>query len=334
VGKQFRRSLILCFSEVKGVNGELSRWEKVLGSAIRRVVPFQRHWRVITDTGDWICKTVRHPRHVEWWIWTERELRQRGFKAMPTVRFDGHRWMFSSFLQERTARYRSPQDALSTARLLASFHRAGQGLFTPSLSTPPYTLVERVDQRLASFASLLNMSDRIPGETAALVRDHGAYFYRKGQEARQRLALLPFRELVHWNRGRRFLAHRDLASHNVMVDSHNRSWLIDFETADYDCQVGDVWQFLTRMLSEQEWDLRLGREAIRIYESIRPLSSVERQILTELLAIPNEFYRESLGVIQQKKGYHAKKSLPYLGRIVRAIPKWQAFLGEIRRTAW
>ncbi len=121
------------------------------------------------------------------------------------------------------------------------------------------------------------------------------------------------------------MAHRDLASHNILIDESGKSWLIDFETAEYDAQIGDLWQLLSRSLSEQDWDPTVLRETVAAYEKNRPLVPAERMILSVLLGFPNEFFREVLGLTLEKKGYTKEKTLPYLQKIARALPQWQEF---------
>ena len=46
------------------------------------------------------------------------------------------------------------------------------------------------------------------------------------------------------------MAHRDLASHNILIGVTGKPWLIDFETADPDAQLGHLWQLASRALVE------------------------------------------------------------------------------------
>ncbi|OYD09917.1 phosphotransferase [Paludifilum halophilum] len=308
---------------------EKGQWERALGASITEMVSLQRSRLLITRRGNWVVKPVRRPEHLLWWSRVDRELRIRGFQRMPVFRTDGYRWIFTEWVNGQTASYRRKEELVRTAGLLAHFHRAGKGLFTPACREAAFLLSDRLDSRLRDFFKLWKERRDIPGEAGHLLRRYGFRFYRLGEEAWNRLDQLPWEEWIRWERGCRFLTHRDLASHNVLLDRTGGPWLIDFETADYDGQVGDLWQLLSRGMCEHNWDLQVFREVVGTYESIRPLSSLEKRLLTVLLGFPNEFYRELSGLIRKKPGYRKEKTLPHLRRIIRTVPLWRRFLWEI-----
>lgn len=116
------------------------------------------------------------------------------------------------------------------------------------------------------------------------------------------------------------------------MDRKENLWLIDFETAAYDWQLGDLWQFLSRVLPEQNWNPSIWSEVLSAYGRIRPISSLERAVLRDMLGFPNEFFRETLGVIKGKRGYQPNVVIPYLKRLVGLTSQWREFLKGIRDT--
>jgi Ser/Thr protein kinase RdoA (MazF antagonist) len=160
-----------------------------------------------------------------------------------------------------------------------------------------------------------------------LLRQYGKAFYLDGIRAYERLQKLPFSRFVWEERQRHSLTHRDLASHNWLWEANGNIWLIDFETADYDAQIGDLWQMVSRVMAEQNGLSGWFDHAMKEYQLIRPLSSEERTYLSILVAFPNEFFREVIGLVEQKRGYSLKASLPYLKRLGNNRKKMHA---EIR----
>ncbi|GGA40469.1 spore coat protein [Kroppenstedtia guangzhouensis] len=306
----------------------IHHWETTLGTRVYRVGIFHGNYLLETGSGEWVAKRSRHPSHLRWWIWVDRELRYRGFDRMPAFVTDGREWVLTSRVESRPATYRNPEEIRKAAGLLSLFHTAGRGLLTPRASSGSQTLMERIEIRYRSFSQLMKSVNRVDGELGEMLREYGALYQRYGKVARERLKHLPLRKLIGWERGGRCVAHRDLASHNILIDESGKSWLIDFETAEYDAQIGDLWQLLSRSLSEQDWDPTVLRETVAAYEKNRPLVPAERMILSVLLGFPNEFFREVLGLTLEKKGYTKEKTLPYLQKIARALPQWQEFLRD------
>jgi hypothetical protein len=305
-------------------------WERILGLPVTDVEPFRRNCRVITAAGDWVVKPVRHPRQLHWWLSVDRELRMRGFHSMPPMLTDGRRWQITPLIDGLPASYRDRDQIRNAARLLAIFHRLGQGLMTPPFHGGSGLFLRRLNARLDSCGRLLQKAEGIGGEIGELLHVYGKAYYRYGLEARKRIAGYPLADLFHRERLARFVAHRDLASHNWLVDGVGNLWLIDFETADYDWQLGDLWQLLSRALPEQGWDRSVWSEAVAAYREVRPLSSLEMAILRDMLGFPNEFFREALGLIKGKRGYHPEAVIPYLKRIVGTTAAWRRFLRALR----
>lgn len=305
-----------------------THWERLLQTPVIEAVPFRRNWLLKTREGDWVAKRVTRPGHLKWWLQVDQELRVRGFHGMPPIRSDGSRWLLTPLIEGRVAHYRNKEDITKTAQLLAHFHRVGYWLSIPKQRSSRH-LLERMDHRLRDFSLLMQQMDRIEGKIGHLLRVHGGSFYQEGIQARKRLARLPLGQLIVMDRTSFALTHRDLASHNILIDRQGTAWLIDFDSAEYDCQLGDLWQLLSRALSEQGWERSIWNDVLSSYEAIRPLQPVESAILPELLAFPNEFYREALGLAQKKRGYTAAKTLPYLEWIVQTRPAWQRLVREL-----
>ncbi|BCU81293.1 hypothetical protein JIR001_10760 [Polycladomyces abyssicola] len=309
---------------------DLLRVADVLGTPVWGVEPFRRIWRVRTSRGDWVAKPVRHVTHLHWWLWVDREMRMRGFHLMPQIRTDGKRWVLTPLIPGQPASYKNLSDARKAVRQLAWFHRLGNGLQTRSYHQGEYLLEERLGIRLREFYRTITTSEDTDHELASLIKAYGPFFYQAGVAAMSRLNALELRKWVKRDRRLHRLAHRDLASHNWVTDTKGQLWLIDFETADYDSQLGDVWQLMSRTLSEHRWSPDIYRMLLAEYESIRPLSAGEKTLLIVLLSFPNEVFREAVGLAQEKRGYVLVKSLPYLKQLIRDREHWQRFLETIR----
>jgi hypothetical protein len=297
--------------------------EKSLSTSVHGLVPYRGNWRVATEKGEWVAKRVKDSAHLRWWTLVDRELRLRGFQAMPTFRSDGREWAFTRFLEARAGNYADRDETAKMMGTLAAFHLRGKNLTTPPKKGAPFLLYHRLHERLTDFYKVLNVSHAVSGELGKLLRVAGPAFYRDGFEAWLCLGRLPLARWCHEGVLSRCLAHRDLASHNWLVDVDGQMWLIDFDTADYDAQIGDVWQMASRMLSETGWEEGGIERLLSAYEEVRPLTAIEKRILASLLAFPNEFYREAIGLVKRKPGYKLEHSLPYLQKITEYGETWR-----------
>lgn len=303
--------------------------EKSLQVEVKEITPYRRNFLLITEQGEWIIKRNNNPKHTSWWIKVDRQLRNRGFFQMPPLKMIGREWMVTPFLHGKTCNYTDWNDVKEAMETLAFFHQTGQRMTVPPYREAAFLLVDRLYQRLKEFYYLLRKASYIPGEFGYLLTKYGPEFYQIGYDAWNRMRYLPLTKLSRKQQQMGFLCHRDLASHNWIRGDDGRLWLIDFETANYDAQLGDVWQLSTRALTINNWKDNLLEKMLRAYEYISPLSIIEKELLRVLYFYPNEFYRESLGLAKQKPGYSLETTLPYLKGIIRYRYQWLQKAGEV-----
>lgn len=227
------------------------------------------------------------------------------------------------FLCGRTIRYQNVEQLREAVKLLARFHKAAHGIRTPSGRTANQ-LPEKLTRRYKQYEEMYSALSAFP--EFSLVAEE----YRMvGEQALHRLTHSALKRLTKADAAAGCVAHRDLASHNILMNNENELWLIDFETADIDLQLGDLWQLASRALAVWRWDPAIYGLILRAYEEIRPLSADERMTLGQLFLFPNDFYRESLGLLRRREGFVAHRVIPYLRMLIRDREYWRLFLQAI-----
>ncbi|MBA4541368.1 phosphotransferase [Thermoactinomyces daqus] len=298
--------------------------ERILHTEVRNITPYRRNWYIETAQMHWIAKRM-HTGRLQWWCRVDNELRQRGFQAMLPICSDGQNWLLTPFIKGKSGKYSRLEDVKSMVKILAAFHQTGRELWTPPRKEAAFLLYQRVAERLARFYQVLRRVNKVEGDLGKLLVKVGKDFYLEGLRCWEKLERLPLKEFCYQEYERRCLAHRDLASHNWLIGEDRTIWLIDFETADYDCQAGDVWQMASRMLTENDWNEDCGEMFLNAYESVRPLSWLEKKIIATLFQFPNDFFREVVGLAEKKRNFYTQHSLPYLVKIIEHRDKWKEF---------
>jgi CotS family spore coat protein len=300
-----------------------------LRTNILEVKEYQNHWLVIGETGKWVAKPIRDRQHHVWWSDVEQELRNNGFHSFSKTKQVG-RWLLSVYIEGECPSYKNRQICIPLMKTLAHFHIKGQQLDTPPTKQAAYLLSDRLFDRLNHFYHHLIRQDKCrTANMIDLISRHGSVFYQHGYEAYQTLYSMGLPDLAVSARDDHMLSHRDLASHNWIVDTKQQVWLIDFETAEYDLQVGDVWQICSRIMCEHHWDFGLFQALISSYESVKPLNDREKKILACLFRFPNEFLRETIGILEKKEGYKENQTIPYLEKIASDYPIWLQRIEQI-----
>lgn len=276
---------------------------------------------VVTPGSCWLVKPIHNAKRAEWWELTDQFLRQRGFRSMPESFIWQNNWLVIRYIPGRTANYNDIQDLQRCVTLLAHFHLASRQVYKPVFFDAKSTLDERLIRRFEQYERVCDQLTHFPQLAVA-----SKVYRRLGDQALSKIDETTLKSITQFDIEQGAVAHRDLASHNIMIDWEERPWLIDFETAGLDAQLGDLWQLASRALVEWHWNPHIYETILRTYEVIRPLSRKERVMLSQLFMFPNDFYREVIGLFKQKKGFSAQKVIPYLHMIIHDQKEWLAFL--------
>lgn len=308
---------------------ELNKLAKRLGEPI--VHTGQKHGfsYIVTPSSAWLLKPVRDLKRALWWKQTDRRIRERGFQAMPGFFIWQDEWAVMHYIAGRTAQYRHIWDLQQAVTLLARFHVAANRMPNYALTSTRSTLPERLAGRYEQYKLLHDQLSSAYPELLPMSKE----FLRLGEIALKRIDDTALVRLTQKDVAQGSIAHRDLASHNILIGYYETPWLIDFETAGADIQLGDLWQICSRALVEWHWDPYIYGFILRTYQMIRPLNEEERSTLSTLFLFPNDFYREALGLLKRRRGFSEHKVIPYLQMIFRDRKRWLAFLQHVG-TAW
>lgn len=309
--------------------------ESILYKPVLARRSFQHLWMIETEGKSfWIAKSVRNPLHLRWWLQVDSILRQRGFRNMLPIWTDRKNWMLTPFCAGKRGSYRKLNHVRQAVYQLARFHRFGRNLPIPSPSfQAAFLLAGRIKRRLESFAQLLQESDSIHGEKGEFLRHYAPIFYQDGIRAWQQLQQTPLDDLMKKDVQQHALVHRDLASHNWLF-GEKECWLIDFDTAGYDLQIGDLWQMTARILHEHRWSEQVWQLILETYQAIRPLSQAEKKVFVALLDFPNDFFREATGWWRRRRGFHQEAVFSFLKRLAYEREIWKKQVRKIRSMLW
>ncbi|WP_175552265.1 phosphotransferase [Seinonella peptonophila] len=300
----------------------------MLPAKIRSV---KQHHRLLflelSNQQKWLAKPIRNLEQMSWWESIDQELRQRGFQQMPKPMIHTN-WAFMPYVKSRRANYQSTEDIQRIIPQLARFHLAGRCLETPKKSRESSVFYERLYIRLYRFHYLIKRINQFSEPYRVFFQTYGPLFYEDAYRVLQSVQHDLLRLLTANDIAAKAVCHRDLANHNWLIDLKQQAWLIDFDTADYDLQLGDVWQIASRILHEQN-GLQQFERIIQMYQQVRPLTKQEMELLILLLGFPNDFFRESEGLLLNKKGYNIEATWSYLKRLADDRKQWKEQLKQL-----
>ncbi|MDT8715327.1 CotS family spore coat protein [Clostridium sp. 19966] len=91
------------------------------------------------------------------------------------------------------------------------------------------------------------------------------------------------------------LCHMDYVNKNIIFDTNNDLWVIDFDKCRIDYKVHDISYFLRRLLKRDntKWDIEIAINSLKQYEEILPINLDEYKYIMCYLCFPQKYWKIS-----------------------------------------
>lgn len=121
------------------------------------------------------------------------------------------------------------------------------------------------------------------------------------------------------------VCHGECTQHNVLFTEQGIAFT-NFEHWNRSPQICDLGQFMRKILEKYQWDLRLGEEMIKSYDSGKSLSGKELLMLKMYLAYPWKFWKLANFYTNSNKVWISQKNLEKLEQTIALTKPWNEFL--------
>ena len=101
--------------------------------------------------------------------------------------------------------------------------------------------------------------------------------------------------------------HGSYNYHNVLI-KENKIIMINMMKISYSPSVQDLYDFIRKVLEKNNWNIALGNELIKAYDSVRKLSNMERAVLKSLLSYPEKFWKIINYYYNSNKAWYSEKN--------------------------
>ena len=121
------------------------------------------------------------------------------------------------------------------------------------------------------------------------------------------------------------LCHGDYNQHH-MLNTKKGMATTNFAKCRYDVQIGDLYQFLRKILEKQNWNPRLGLAILEEYDRICTLDKQKNENLRIRLAYPEKFWKLANHYYNHNKAWIPGKNVEKLKMMAEQQQKREAFL--------
>lgn len=122
-----------------------------------------------------------------------------------------------------------------------------------------------------------------------------------------------------------YFCHGDLQHHNLFL-LNEEVFFINFEKFVLDLPVRDLVLFFRKMMEKNNWSEEMGNQVLKAYETVRPLSAMERTQFYYRLYYPEKFRKIANFYYNSPKAWIPDKNREKLEKILEQETKRIAYL--------
>lgn len=311
------------------------------------VIPVRKVFILNTDKGDKILKKVSYDTfQLELIQYAIEYIKKNNFtrliefektnKQRIYLQWKDDVYCIMNLVEGRECEYSNPVDMMLTARTLAKFHRASEGLiydegFKKLLVKDLQRdgvgkLIEGFNKKLKElmfFKSIATLREN-KSEFDITFLEHEKYYEENIMESINILEKSQYYDLCN-EKEKIVFCHHDLAHHNILINKEEVHFL-DFDYGVIDLRVHDICNFINKAIKNFTYDIEKCHSILNEYTSINPLDQSELQVLYGMLSFPEDFYNISKDYYTRKKQWSEEIFLSRLKRKVEYREDREEFL--------
>ncbi|MBQ7972266.1 MAG: CotS family spore coat protein [Lachnospiraceae bacterium] len=244
---------------------------------------------------------------------------------------DGISYVVKDYFEGRECSPRDTEDLRKCFRAMALLHT---GLFYPREKTPEGLVRFDPEGEFARQNALLRKIRKYLRErgnkTAFELALLGEYkrFEDLAEKTLTRLKQEDFTSFYEKVEREKSFIHGDCQYHNMLLEKDKMA-VINFEKCRWDSPVGDLANFLRKVLEKCRWDPATGRILLDEYEAVNPLSDSGKRQLFYRLAYPEKFRKVANSYYNSNKAFQSQVYMEKLGQICLLEEDKEKFLRKI-----
>jgi CotS family spore coat protein len=245
-------------------------------------------------------------------------------------------YIMKNWVNGREIFFNDEDEIYSSVKNLAILHKCGTD-FPRNNKYNNYvklgTLVNKLDKHNTELIRIRNKIRKVGkwSEFDICFLSSFKYYYQKAIEALSLIEESNYTTLVEKYQKKNVIIHGQYIHHNILVNNR-KLYTMNFEYCNIDLPVIDLYRLLRKVLEKNDWNTKIGINAIDIYNSIYPLSKDELNILLYLIMYPEKFWKISNYYFNLNRAWKPKQSLVKLNKLVSQKGKKENFIQELSKS--
>lgn len=202
----------------------------------------------------------------------------------------------TKWIESRELNYSNTYDIIRASQHIAKFHNYSEG-FSPNFKI-------KADVRWGKWIEIFNkkINDILNFKKIIEQKSEKSIFdkiYLKnldenielGNQSIENLKIYNYENIVSQHEKKGYICHHDLANHNILIDSYNKIYFIDFDYVILDSFLHDLSSFINRVLKYGRWTKDKFKIIIDSYKDVKDISKNEISLALSFILFPNDFWQ-------------------------------------------
>lgn len=206
------------------------------------------------------------------------------------VTYNNMLFILTPWIEGERCDYDNTNHIIQSAKTLAKMHKATENFFPITGSNIRlgyeniYTSINKHFQQLLNYSNL-----------AFKYQDIFSSIFVRNFDICINLAKISnnIASQINITNMKKSLCHLDFVNKNIIFDSTNSVWIIDFDKCKIDYSAHDISYFLRRFLKRENtnWDLKLLVNSLNEYENIIPLTLDDYKYILSYISFPQKYWK-------------------------------------------
>ncbi len=312
---------------------------------------------VVRGRGAWICITPKaryllksYPyseNHVIYEAMLKSLIVERGCPWIDTTIYnkegqiltatkDGTRYVLKQWFDGRECDLKSIEHMKLAVQNLAALHRLMKNMrfecewLKYARHLPADTWMQKRAQEMKMIDGYMHRKKKISPFEQMYIR-HYPHFKAQAAEAVKMLEIAHYNQLYQTALEERTFCHGAYSHHNVLI-CKNHIVAVNFERAQMNTQVDDLYYFMRKALEKNEWQVTLGRQMLAAYEQVQPISANEKCYLYGLFLFPEKFWKISNHYFNVRKSWMSGITMDKMQQVIAREDKRMLFLEALSQS--
>lgn len=300
-------------------------------------------WIITSNSGEFVLKEYRgSEKRIQTQKWlTDQIMSKSGILVQQTVpNREGNllskdaeetTYVLQTFMEGRECNVKEPKDCKTALLTMAKMHQAMQMPKTEEIQGyTPYSLQQEFAKRNTELRRIRRYlkEKRQKNEFERFLYKSIPYFLETGLKVEEAWAY--YEKSFDRDPHAYQFCHGDYQHHNVWM-YYDEIMILQFEKYMTDMPCRDLYLFLRKLLEKNNWDLRLGKEMLDVYNTERKLPYQEQISLIYRFAYPEKFWKIANYYFNGKKSFVPAKNLEKLERLLEQEDAKKTFINRVLR---